>query len=194
MGVDKQNIRSVVHRNLSQSLESYLQEAGRGGRDRAPSQAVLLVSPSDLALPAQQPDVFQRARLQQLIDWILEPGCRRAAMLRRMGADPAPCFGCSSCTPPPQAATGSYWHRLHCWSMALACRKPHRRTSSLAVRQAAREHEWGSFDLPPGWMASLPWMPEWCERDAAAAFQELTVPAAIRAAWRQLLAGYYHDD
>src|SRR5436853_1455925 len=47
MGVDKANVRFVVHFTLPESLESYTQEAGRAGRDGKPSRCVLLVAPSD---------------------------------------------------------------------------------------------------------------------------------------------------
>ncbi len=50
LGVDKSNIRNVIHYHVPGSLESYAQEAGRAGRDRKPSRCVLLFSPDDIAI------------------------------------------------------------------------------------------------------------------------------------------------
>ncbi|NJW52641.1 RecQ family ATP-dependent DNA helicase [Salinimicrobium oceani] len=54
MGIDKPNVRSVVHMNLPESLESYFQEAGRAGRDGKPAKAVILTNKSDIPLLKNQ--------------------------------------------------------------------------------------------------------------------------------------------
>lgn len=54
MGIDKPNVRTVVHMNLPESLESYFQEAGRAGRDGQPSKAVILTNQSDIPLLKNQ--------------------------------------------------------------------------------------------------------------------------------------------
>ncbi len=54
MGIDKANVRTVVHLNLPESLESYFQEAGRAGRDGKPAKAVILTNQSDIPLLKNQ--------------------------------------------------------------------------------------------------------------------------------------------
>ena len=54
MGIDKANVRTVVHMNLPESLESYFQEAGRAGRDGKPAKAVILTNKSDIPLLKNQ--------------------------------------------------------------------------------------------------------------------------------------------
>lgn len=51
MGVDARGIRAVIHRDLPPTVESYLQESGRAGRDGEPAQAIVLASPRELAGP-----------------------------------------------------------------------------------------------------------------------------------------------
>ncbi len=118
MGVDKKDIRSVVHYGPAASVEAYLQEAGRAGRDGGASRAVLLMgmgeekaarieeagAPRDKENDADEADQvdevarLQAARKAALHAYARHPGCRREYLLRCMGSMELPaCSGCDVC-------------------------------------------------------------------------------------------------
>jgi len=100
MGMDKSNIRTVLHLDLPASVESYLQEAGRAGRDGNQSWAVLI---SDHAMTAAfvsdanpEADLFT-ARARQMRAYIQTGGCRRSYLLHLLGVACEGCSGCDRC-------------------------------------------------------------------------------------------------
>jgi len=100
LGVDKPDIRTVVHRDVPYSVEAYLQETGRAGRDGRPAECVLLHGPEDLAF-AEEPGLtseLERRRYRRLLELVRDPGtCRRQALLEALGLPPPPCAGCDVC-------------------------------------------------------------------------------------------------
>lgn len=84
MGVDKQNIRTVIHLEAPTTIESYLQESGRGGRDRSRAVAILLMNRSDKSGPITN----------LLKDNSL---CRRESLLSLLGTSIEFCSGCDVC-------------------------------------------------------------------------------------------------
>jgi ATP-dependent DNA helicase RecQ len=112
MGIDKPDIRFVVHMGLPKSIEAYYQETGRAGRDGAPSVAMLFWGPQDVTLARQRiadsdadeaRKAHELAQLQKLAGWAETIGCRRVPLLRHFGeADPQPCGNCDNCLDAPE--------------------------------------------------------------------------------------------
>lgn len=107
MGIDHPHIRLVCHCGVPGALESYVQEAGRAGRDGEPAHAMLLATPRDRAIQSRLirdggpriPEVRRRARarLRAMMGYVSTRRCRRAYIARYFG-EPAPrCAGCDRC-------------------------------------------------------------------------------------------------
>ena len=107
MGIDKPDIRWVVHADLPKSIESYYQEVGRVGRDGAPAEAMTLYGASDIRLRRIQIDgsdappdrrLAEHGRLNALLALAEAPGCRRQTLLRYFGERIQPCGNCDLCS------------------------------------------------------------------------------------------------
>lgn len=106
MGVDKKNIRTVIHWEVPASVEAYLQEAGRSGRDGLPARAILLLGRDEIqksggagSARAQGADAARAARRAAFLEWARREGhCRREGLLSLLGAAmEGPCGGCDLC-------------------------------------------------------------------------------------------------
>lgn len=84
MGVDKKNIRTVVHFEVPLTTEAYVQEAGRGGRDGKLSKAILLWSHEDLYRLKNQKGI-SKSRAERLIEYATAKTCRRRILLKTLG-------------------------------------------------------------------------------------------------------------
>ena len=109
MGIDKPDVRFVVHLGLPKSIEAYYQETGRAGRDGDPAVAHLLYGADDIARargfiaegPADRA-ALDTARLGALISFCETATCRRAPLLAYFGEPvPPPCGNCDNCLSPP---------------------------------------------------------------------------------------------
>jgi len=111
MGIDKPDVRFVIHADPPGSIEAYWQEVGRAGRDGAPAEGVVLYSPSDMAWALQRiarkglsEDVaqVQTRKVRQLYAMLDGTACRAAAVRRYFGETEAePCGQCDLCVSPP---------------------------------------------------------------------------------------------
>ena len=88
MGVDKADIRTVIHRDCPPSVEAYLQESGRAGRDGAQSKAILLWGPEDERTKARGKTEAERRRVSALLGYARETDCcRRHGLLNMLDYD-----------------------------------------------------------------------------------------------------------
>ncbi len=94
MGVDKKDIKTVIHFDPPSTAEAYIQEAGRGGRDGSVAKAILFWSPID-SKRANHYKVGSRSRV--LADFAESTTCRRQVLLDALGAEQAACSGCDIC-------------------------------------------------------------------------------------------------
>jgi ATP-dependent DNA helicase RecQ len=102
MGIDKKNIRTVIHMEPSLTVEAYLQESGRAGRDTQKSKAIMLISKDDLpdinANSKNENQPIPEIRYRDFITaFINNNQCRRESLLKLMGAEYDNCFGCDVC-------------------------------------------------------------------------------------------------
>ncbi len=112
MGIDKPNVRYVVHYDVPKNIEGYYQETGRAGRDGLPSDCALFFTGGDAAKQRhfirQIQDEREReqaeARLRQMLDFAATPYCRRAHLLRYFGerVELESCGNCDNCIAPPE--------------------------------------------------------------------------------------------
>ena len=116
MGIDKPDVRFVVHADLPASIEAYYQETGRAGRDGLPAEALMLYGAQDMALrrrfieESEAPDARKQVegrKLDALLGFAEASQCRRQVLLRYFGDDRGPCGNCDVCLDPPQTFDGS---------------------------------------------------------------------------------------
>ncbi len=126
MGIDKPDVRFVVHLDMPKSIEAYYQETGRAGRDAEPATALLLYGLEDIVKLRQMMqssegnETFKRneqQRLNAVLGLCEITSCRRQTLLRYFGDTlDAPCGNCDNCIDPPIT-----WDATEAVQKALSC-------------------------------------------------------------------------
>ena len=116
MGIDKPDVRFVVHVNIPSTVEAYYQEIGRAGRDGLPAETLMLYSMGDIVIrrlmidDSERPDEAKRVehqRLNALLALCETAGCRRQALLGYFGETSEACNNCDRCLAPVETVDGT---------------------------------------------------------------------------------------
>jgi ATP-dependent DNA helicase RecQ len=124
MGIDKSNVRWVIHYNMPKNIDGYYQEIGRSGRDGLPAHTILFYSFADVIMlrkfaEGSETETYQLAKLERMQQFAEALSCRRKALLGYFGEHiTEDCGNCDICKTPPKYFDGTLIAQKVCSAVA----------------------------------------------------------------------------